>query len=329
MGFMTPIETNCDPHIRAINLRTDLASIANLVELSFSDHMDMDGRDYLRNMRQIARSSLLTQYAGTSPETSAYPFHGYIWEEDGSIVGNLTLIYMRKKGRRVYFIANVATHPEYRGRGIARQLTERALAHVREHNGTQAFLQVRDDNPTALRIYQSLGFEERARRTTWKVNTPTHLIHAEPGILVRRRKKEDWLQQKFWLSEIYPPSIAWNLPFQLHELEPGIEPWLRRILNGEHIKHWSVVQQERLLGVLTWQGGPFYTDPLWLATSPAYEHEAIRTLIPKALQSIPHPGRIMLNYPAGRGVEAFHQAGMKEHITLIWMEREISPMQGL
>lgn len=328
MEFMIQKPTRFDPHIRPINLRTDLPGIADLVELSFSDHMDADGRDYLRHMRQISRSVLVTQYSGTSPETSAYPFHGYVWEEDGKIIGNLTLIYMRRKDRRIYFIANVATHPQFRGRGIARQLTERAIVHIREHNGTKAFLQVRDDNPIAYHIYQSLGFEEIARRTTWRVDSPTGHTAVEKNVQVRHRKKEDWLQQKFWLTEIYPSSIAWNLPFHLKELEPGFMPWFRRFVNGFQIRHWTATEEDHLIGVLTWQSGSFYTDPFWLATSPVYEQAAILSLIPKALQSTLRPGRITLNYPAGRGVEALHQVGMKEQLTLVWMEKEVSPMQS-
>ena len=57
-------------------------------------------------------------------------------------------------------IANVATHPEYRGRGIARALTMTALDHARYHNAVATWLQVRDDNPDAIHIYKTCGFEE-------------------------------------------------------------------------------------------------------------------------------------------------------------------------
>lgn len=326
MGFMTLGDSKFDPHIRAINLRTDLPGIANLVELCFSDHMDNDGRDYLRNMRQSARFAIVNQYVGTAPETSSYPFHGYVWVEKGQIIGNLTLICMRRKGKVVYFIANVATHPEYRGRGIGTALTERAIAHIREHNGAKAFLQVRDDNPTALHIYHSLGFEETARRTSWKVDTSSYRFIPHDDIRIRRRAKEDWLQQKFWLSEIYPPSVSWNLPFHIQELEPGFYPLFRRLMNGSQLRQWSVCRGSQLLGVISYQAGSYASDMLWLATSPVYEQEAILTLVPQAIHSTIHPGRIVLNYPAGRGVESFHQAGMKEYLTLIWMENEILPL---
>ena len=71
-----------DPHIRPINLRRDLVAIADLIEVAFAGQMDVEGREYLRHIRQV--SSSLGGYImdGTTPETSQLPFQGYLWEED-------------------------------------------------------------------------------------------------------------------------------------------------------------------------------------------------------------------------------------------------------
>ncbi|MRR29319.1 N-acetyltransferase [bacterium] len=315
-----------DPHIRAIDLKKDLSKIADLVDISFSDHMDAEGMDYLHHMRQTAKSALYLQYAGTSPENSSYPFHGYVWEEKGNVIGNLTLIYLRRKAKRVYFIANVAVHPDYRGRGIAHQLTERALRHVAEHQGSTVYLQVRDDNPTAMHIYQAAGFDEIAHRTTWMFDgSLATRNHATASAKVSIPRHEDWEQQKTWLCDIYPPSISWNLSFHLNTLEPGFYSWVHRLLNGNQVRHWAIHSENRLHGVLSWEKGPFQSDSLWLATSPLWEEEIIATLIPTAFHAISKPMRVNLNYPAARAVDAFHQAGMKEHLTLVWMKKTLTP----
>ena len=51
-------------------------------------------------------------------------------------------------------ILNVAVRPEQRGSGIGRRLVETGLA---RGSGT-CFLEVRQSNQTALRLYESLGF---------------------------------------------------------------------------------------------------------------------------------------------------------------------------
>lgn len=47
--------TNPDPHIRPVNLRTDLPTLADLIELVFAPTMDESGRAAIREMRYMSR----------------------------------------------------------------------------------------------------------------------------------------------------------------------------------------------------------------------------------------------------------------------------------
>lgn len=57
-------------------------------------------------------------------------------------------------------ILNVCVRPEFRCRGIGRQLLRYLLDRSRTLGMTEAFLEVRPSNTTAIRLYQSLGFEQ-------------------------------------------------------------------------------------------------------------------------------------------------------------------------
>lgn len=310
-----------NPHIRLIQLRKDLHPVADLVELCFSDHMDAEGQSYLRNVRNAGYDENSIYLDALSPETSTIPFHGYVWEENGHIVGNITLIFTRKNSRILYFIANVAVHPDYRNRGIARELTLRAMVHVKEHGGKSVILQVREDNPAAIHVYESLGFDEINRRTSWVPDLPLPRIKLLPqDVTVTKRKTEDWSQQKLWLEETYPENVAWFLPFQLSKYEPGFLNGLMRWLDSESIHFWTAREGERLLGLASSEAVNPFQDYLWLASSPAFEDKAIRALVPFVLNRVKKPHKIQINYPAHRSVEAFTQVGMKELHTLIWME---------
>jgi ribosomal protein S18 acetylase RimI-like enzyme len=322
---MMIVEPRFDPHIRSTKLRQDLIPIADLIELCFAEHMDAEGRDYIRNIRAATKSYESILLDSSSPETSFLPFHGYIWEENGKIIGNLTLIPVRRRLKDSYFIANVAVHPDHRGKGIARMLTDRAIAHVREHRGKQIFLQVREDNQVAVHIYQSHGFEEIARRTLWNFDRGAPAAKNSPGdIRISSRRKEDWSQQRVWLNEIYPPTISWNLPFYLEKMAPTLLNWLDRFLSGETQRTWSVRNASHLLGTITLEkrGEPY--DYLWVATSPVWENLVIQTGLPAVLRSVLNPKKLAINYPAGRAVQSFHNAGMVESNTLIWMKNSIS-----
>lgn len=317
---------NFDPRIRPIVLRKDLLEIADLIDLCFSENMDAEGRDYLRHIRQIARGLGGFLVEGTTPENSQLPFHGYLWEENGRIIGNLTLIQVRKVDRYTYLIANVAVHPDWRGRGIGTQLTERAIAHVREHGGRKIHLQVRSDNPTAIHIYRELGFEETARRTTWVWNPEMKSMPERSGeILVAKRRKDEWSEQKEWLRRIYPWSLTWNLPFNMERIKPGFWHFLEVLLEGGYLKGWSAYQGGKDIGTAVWESGASGSDYVWIGSVPEREDEAIHALLPVVLHNINQPQRISINYPEGQAREAFIRSGMKEELTLIWMAENISP----
>jgi ribosomal protein S18 acetylase RimI-like enzyme len=317
-----------DPHIRPIRLRRDLAEVTNLVELCFSDHMDLEGRTYLQNIRRVGRDGDPYYLDATSPETSPLPFHGYIWVENNRIVGNVTLIYMKKNGQNLYFVANVSVDPEYRGHGIARMLTRRAMRHAQEHNGHSVTLQVREDNQIAISLYESLGFVEYTRRTNWGIQKrPPNLTNlTTPAIKIAPRQTENWSQQREWLNQLYPEKVSWFLPYQLSKQEPGFFNDFSRWLNGDSLHFWQATQAEKLIGLATLENINLLQDYLWIATSPAYEEIAIPALVSKIARRSLHPLRIQVNYPAHRAVAAFQALGMKEINTLIWMEYTIPPV---
>ena len=163
-----PVKASDHPHIRPLNMFRDLSTVADLIELCFSPTMDNDGQRYLSDMRRASRDDTFLRWASRMTETTSLPLMGYVWEQDGRIIGNASLIPFRDKGRRIYLIANVAVHPDHRRRGIGRTLTERVMKQARVRKASALWLHVRDDNPGAIKLYQDLGFREIARRTTWQ-----------------------------------------------------------------------------------------------------------------------------------------------------------------
>ena len=135
-----PVKTKDHPHLRPLNVLRDLAAVADLIELCFSPTMDNDGQRYLSDMRRASRDDSFLRWASRVSETASMPLMGYVWEQDGHIVGNASLIPFRDQGKRVYLIANVATHPDYRRRGIGRALTERVMKQARDKRASAIWL---------------------------------------------------------------------------------------------------------------------------------------------------------------------------------------------
>lgn len=68
-------------------------------------------------------------------------------------------------GERMHFagateVSGVCTHPDFRGRGLARQLSS-VVAHAIQQRGDQAFLHAWTTNHAAIALYESLGFQTR------------------------------------------------------------------------------------------------------------------------------------------------------------------------
>ncbi len=84
----------------------------------------------------------------------------WVVETDGRVVGMLVLWMIVDEAH----IASLATHPEFRRQGIAKQLLVKALDNAYAEGARTAFLEVRASNEAARRMYQKFGFEEVGRR---------------------------------------------------------------------------------------------------------------------------------------------------------------------
>lgn len=86
-----------------------------------------------------------------------YIFGAFI---DEKLVGTIHLIEQQpKKFQHIGILGGMYVDPEYRGRGIARQLLQKMLEHIKnERNFYSLQLKVVTTNMGALKLYESFGF---------------------------------------------------------------------------------------------------------------------------------------------------------------------------
>lgn len=309
--------------LRPMNQRTDLSAIADLIELCFSDHMDSEGIEFILYLRRLAKNNL-NRLLFSELEMPPSTMSGLVWVDNDRLVGNLSMIPFLNDGSQVLLIANVAVHPDFRKRGIARSLTNRALEEARNQKMESVWLHVRDDNAVAVHLYESLGFVKRVLRATWQID-PHYFVPSfhEPNFRVQRRSPREWAYQRAWLQQTYPKEVIWNLPLHTNQFSPGFWNSFSRFFEDKNIEHWSLHDNDMLLGTLTWEETLRNYDMLWLAVDPASEDAVIRNLIPAALEEIGGQKPLSLNYPAGNSEKAFIDIGFKKLHNLIWMENPI------
>jgi len=308
------------PNLRPLSILRDLPAVADLIEMCFSNTMDTDGKRYVQDMRRAGKDNSFLQWATSAAESTSLPLTGYIWEENGRIVGNASLVPFRNNKQRVYLIANVAVHPDYRRHGIARALTERAINHAHEKKIKDVWLHVREDNPGAIELYTSLGFVERARRTTWQAATDSRAQILQTDIAITNRRPRDWQTQLNWLSRLYPDILAWHRNWTFSTLRPGVWNWLYLLFIDMNIRQWTAVRKNYMQASLAWIPNG-RSESLFAAIGERSDPEALTALLLRSRRDLSHLyPRLELEFPAGNFDGAIQSAGFKPIRTLLWMQ---------
>ncbi|MCB2210462.1 GNAT family N-acetyltransferase [bacterium] len=315
-------------HIRRLDIYRDLDAVADLIEDSFPIQEDADGMAYITQMRKSAREMrYLKPLSGLVDLGSNELPKGLVWVEGGRIVGNLTLIPFKQGSETIHLIANVAVEKNFRRKGIAHALTQRALTDLRRKREREVWLQVRVDNAGAQALYRAVGFTDQFVRTTWRIRPKVMSkisVKLDPSLQVIGRRAEDWRAQKKWLADAYPAQMRWNLPVDFPRFEPGALQTLSNFIHDVRLRHWSVTRAGELQGVASWQRTTTYADNLWLAPDPTKEADALPVLLRHVLRHRPPSHPLSIDYPVDRHPDIFQRMGFKNFRTLIWMRCSLS-----
>ncbi len=306
---------------RWIDLSRDLPAVANLLATAFAERLDEDGHAALRQLRRIARSRS-AQRAYAAREIPGAPLYGFVWEADGRIVGNVSLIPLEAKPKQ-YLIVNVAVHPAYRRRGIAAALMRATLQHARQRGAQAVWLQVETWNHGAIALYRALGFADCDTVTLWKAQPNAQPPPPPPpGLRVPSRlpRRSEWPQVEAWLQATYPAERAWHRPLGSWQgLAPGWRGFVWRLVHPLSFRAWVATRGTRPLGAAAWLptvGSP--TDAFLLAAPPDLTPAEVAALLAPLRRHAPRSLRGEL--PQGFLAEGLSAAGFEAKRHLLWMK---------
>lgn len=320
MASTIPLPTRAEahPNLRPLNVLHDLPQVADLIELCFHQSMDRDGESYIREMRRAGREQ---SWMRSMENASSMPLNGYVWEENGRIVGNASQIVFHQNKHRITMVANVAVHPEYRHRGIGRAVTEQVANHAREQGADELWLNVRDDNPDAIDLYTDLGFREHSRRTQWQIADTTIPSRVSGEFQIVPRQPRFWPTQRKWLEQLHPNELAWYRAWNFKGLAPGLWNWLYLLFVDMNLRQWAALRGDQLQAVLSWTPTGSHHEPLWLALGPESAPEAATSLLVQARRELGRR-KFILEHPTGPVDESIRAAGFVPQRTLIWMRAD-------
>ena len=93
--------------IRPFDIGKDLKPVAELIAEAFASELDPRGNAALREMRMMSRVGGFLKVLNRTTGEFNDVFSGFVWVEDGRVVGNVTIQQADKYGSR-WQIANVA-----------------------------------------------------------------------------------------------------------------------------------------------------------------------------------------------------------------------------
>ena len=235
--------------IRPVDPGRDMGAIADLIEAAFVGELDRSGNRMIADLRQLAvLGPLLTLADQIAPFAS-----GYVYEQDGRLLGNVTITREDAAGRR-WFVSNVAVHPAWQGRGLGRRLMEAVLASIRRQGGRMVLLQVRADNEPAQRLYRRLGFVRFD--TVVELMRPGSLpAPAQPPLPLRRLRSRDWQALLELARAATPPEVQRIRGPEPNAFRPTLikrlQEWLDGLLGGRRIWRWGLEEGGLLVAAIS------------------------------------------------------------------------------
>ena len=239
-------------NIRAFDIRKDMDAMIGLVEAAFAGELDNWGGDFRDRMKMAKQMVPLLLVLSRVSKTFQHVFDGFVWEEQGCIV---SMVNVQKTGldTKRWLIGNVATHPDYRRRGLARKLVTCAMQHAQAHGAEICTLDVRIEATPAYNLYRSLGFVHFDSTAALKLETlPQVQARPLPGYSVRPMKLSEW-QARYGLAlRETPQDVQAYLPvrkadFNISPIEYIITP-LAQHLQKMKIYRWAVEKDGYLVG---------------------------------------------------------------------------------
>ncbi|MCA9960171.1 MAG: GNAT family N-acetyltransferase [Anaerolineales bacterium] len=313
---------------RPINLKQDVPQVVELLELAFGEKMDQGGRSIVRHGSMTNQPDFLWRFHPRYNRLAP----GYIWQEGDRIVGNVTLIATKVPGRHI--VANVAVHPDYRRRGIARALMDAVMNQVRARHGNVVMLQVVKDNYPAIDLYRSLNFHKIGSMALWRGSLsrlreiPAAREGSKPPV-IRPLSRRQW-QEAYQLDvDCLHPDLNWPEPLPSGFYRTGFMQSVSNFMNGRQQEMWGIVDDNgRLVGVGSLVGEWLQSYELSVRVHPQWRGHLERPLLAKLVRRVRTMSRrnVRINHPDHDEVmsDLLEQANFSIQRTLTHMRWDVT-----
>ena len=241
--------------IRAFDISQDINTMTNLVEVAFKGELERWGSNFREQMEIAQKMVPLLKVLSRISDVFRHTFDGFVWEEEQDMV---SLVIIQKMGldKTRWLIGNVATHPDYRRKGLARKLIMRAIEHANSKGAEVCTLEVHAEAEPAYNLYRSLGFVHYDSITALKLDgVPDVQVLPLGGYQIRSMKFSEWQARYELATRETPQGVQAFLPVSMaeHRISP-IEyittPFVMR-LQSLKLHRWAIEKDGQLVGTMS------------------------------------------------------------------------------
>lgn len=240
--------------IRPVDIGRDLPQVVDLLRMVFGESLEGDEQKLFGDVGSGPVNGLMYRLQPSAAKLS----NGFVWQSEGRIVGNATLLTTKAWDR--YLVANVAVHPSYRRQGIARALMEAISTFVRNRGGRVILLQVVKDNNSAINLYRSLGYESIANMTTWyatasRLREIPSSLPGHPDVSIDLLPNRRWREAYALDTTHVQADLNWPEPLATDAYRHTLWQKAADFLNGRQSETWCTVDTKgRLAGLASIYG---------------------------------------------------------------------------
>jgi ribosomal protein S18 acetylase RimI-like enzyme len=241
------------------------------------------------------------------------PFHLYVLEEGGAVAGLTLLSFTGRAG----FLSSVVVAPEYRRRGLARQLIEAARAEAVRRNKPYVVLRVLAANAPARALYESAGYRTLDHQTFAVHDRPEAFAGLTSPGSIRPYRRSDGEALAALANRTNSPQVREVLPVAARDLVA--ERWADRLFEAQSAA-WVIDRGRGPEGHLSASASPV-TEAAHLSVplvgesvEPALALDLVRAA--GAWLASRRPARLVTSVPEEnrRGHAALAEAGFRDSI---------------
>lgn len=316
--------------LRPFRPARDLDEVADLLRIAFQDDLGRREAAWLQDMQTLGTLKPVVWLLNQINVLLGRLFHGFVWVEGSKIVGNVTIT---RASLDNWLISNMAVHPDYRRRGIARELMKTSIEWIRERNAGWVTLEVRRDNVPAKSLYLDMEFVVVQGTTELERQAIGSVTRVTPpgGYRLRPARSTDGAQIYDLACQVIPDLAQRIDPIRRQDYEIGVVDrlvgGLRQLIGLPAMRRWVVTDTGgQVVATIEAQVGG-HSHQIALLVHPDLHGVLEEALVTRALDTLSGRRgtvRTKVNAEHTAAIVAFEAQGFREVRTLDRMALELN-----